>query len=335
MSGKQYEVLSICNALVDILYEVPDSVLKSHQLTPGIMHLVDSDTQAKLLKSLSGQHPQIELGGSALNATRTLAQLGLQTYFVGMVGHDELGGKILDRLDELGIDARIEKIKEPTGSCVVLITPDGERTMVTSLGASCHYDENIVPHDKIGKSNILFFTGYQWSTPHQRNAIEKAVETARRSNTLVAFDVADPFMVKQWGQDFRDFIATKADIVFSNAQETAELYPGMKVEEIGAKLAKAGKTVVIKLGAEGAYVAGPSLSEKISAFKVKVVDTTAAGDMFAAGFLYGLSQKWDLRKSTQAAAYIASDVISRIGARVSELALKHTREGSWERTLSL
>ena len=314
------DVLSICNALVDILVEVSDAEFESLGIEKGIMHLVDSKRQHELIHKFKDHQWSFELGGSAMNTTRALAALGSKTTFFGMVGKDEYGSMITDRMNLLGINSQVSKTSdEPTGSCAVLITPDGERTMNTCLGASCHYHEGVIPHDAITNSKILHFTGYQWSTEHQKRAVLAAIKTAKENGTVVSFDVADPFMVRNCREDFIEVIKDHADIVFANREEASELY-GTDPEQAGQEIAKTGAIAVIKLGAKGGVIFDPKTNKRIDVAPVetKVIDTTAAGDMFAGGFLYGYTQDKSLAECGQLAALLASDVISRIGARLSD-----------------
>lgn len=306
-------VLSICNALIDILVEVDNDEFSALGIEKGVMHLVDASTQHKLLSRFADHKLSYELGGSAMNTTRTLAALGIDTMFFGTVGKDDFGTKILSRMADLGITSRVELTSEPTGSCAILITPDGERTMNTCLGASSHYHDELVPHEDIRKASILHFTGYQWSTDHQRHAVKNAIKTAKEFGTKVSFDVADPFVVRAFGEDFRQTIIDSADIVFANAQEARDLY-GCEPAEAAKIIADSGAVAVIKLGSKGALIRSGNDEYKIAPVTTTVVDTTAAGDMFAAGFLYGYIKQFPHEQSGAIAARLASEVISKIGA---------------------
>lgn len=316
---KTLDVVGICNALVDILIEVQEDDIKTLGLKKGVMHLVDAPAQKKLLEYFNGRDHAVELGGSAMNAIRTLASLGRKTAFAGMVANDSFGERIKGRMQELGITGTLGHSSEPTGSCVILITPDGERTMNTHLGASRLYTDAQVPADHIRAGRILHFCGYQWDTDGQKSAIKKSVTLAKEHETLISFDVADPFVVDRNRDEFARVIREDADIVFSNREEAKMLYGSP--EKAAEEIADAGAIAVIKLGADGAMVRKGRDVHMIKPVPTKVVDTTAAGDMFAAGFLYGLSCGKPLDICGQMAATAASDVISRIGAKVSETAL--------------
>lgn len=322
---KTIDVVGICNALVDILVEAHERDIENLALTKGVMHLVDSPRQAEVLKALDGKSQTIELGGSALNAIRTLAALGKKTAFAGMVGPDHFGKKIAGRMQELGIQAHLGETDEATGSCVILITPDGERTMNTHLGASRLYDERQVPHREIAAAKIVHFCGYQWDTDGQKRAIKHAISTAREHQTLVSFDVADPFVVGRYRDDFLDVIRADADIVFANREEAKMLW-GSGPEDAARRIADADAIAVIKLGAEGALIRRGDETIKVPPVPTKVVDSTAAGDMFAAGFLHGMTSGLSLQQCGLLAATAASDVISRVGAVISTPTLERLHQ---------
>ena len=318
---KKHDITAVCNALVDVLYEVPFTTLTDLQLTRGIMHLVDSRRQAEVLAHLRGLDHTIELGGSAMNAIRTLAALGLKTCFAGVVGKDDFGGRIQARMKQLHIDSRLSVIDhEATGSCIILITPDGERTMNTHLGASRLYDHNHIPDADVANSKALHVGGYQWDTDGQKGGILKALESARKGNAIISFDLADPFVVERHRDDFHRIITEHADIVFTNKEEARLMYQATP-EEAARKIAEAGAIAVVKVGAEGAIVRDGEMTFKIEPYPTRVMDTTAAGDMFAAGFLFGHLKGKDHALCGKMGAYLASDVISRIGATISEAAL--------------
>jgi sugar/nucleoside kinase (ribokinase family) len=342
---KSIDCISVCNALMDVLIPTEDADLKTLGLNKGVMHLVDSarqqfvhdyyaakastksNTSTGINSEInSGINSEInsgitqteELGGSSLNAIRTLASLGHKTHFSGMINNDVFGKRIEERLNDLGIHANLHKhTSEATGTCLILISPDGERTMNTNLGASRLYSKNLVPDSEIRAARIFHFSGYQWDTPEQKDAIKTAISIAKASNTLVSFDIADPFVVSRNRADFEKIIREDADIVFANREEAKLLFESTP-ESAASKIAQLGKTAVVKLGAEGALVAKDGFMEKVSPVKTNVVDTTGAGDMFAAGFLHGILIKSDLRECGFFGATLASDVISRFGATLSK-----------------
>jgi len=323
---KKYDVVAICNALVDILVEAQDADLSALELKKGVMHLVDDARQAQVLARFRGRDQTVELGGSAMNAIRTLAALKLKTAFAGAVGTDEFGLRIRTRLHQLGIVGKLQENNTvATGSCVILVTADGERTMNTNLGASRVYNETIVPHQEIADAKILHFCGYQWDTDQQKAAIRAAIKTAKSKDTLLSFDLADPFVVDRHRAELIEIIENDADIVFSNREEARLLY-NTTAEDAAKRIAATKAIAVVKLGADGAMICKGDEVIRVGAKKTHVVDTTAAGDMFAAGFLYGYLNGVPLARCGEIAAHLAADVISRLGATVSDSALAVAEE---------
>jgi sugar/nucleoside kinase (ribokinase family) len=322
---KSYDITSVCNALMDVLIEISEEDLRTLGLTKGVMHLVDSERQLKVLHHFKDKPRVTELGGSAMNAIRTLAQLGHKTVFAGMVNDDEFGLHIRDRMKTLGIKSYLGgHSEESTGTCLILITPDGERTMNTNLGASRLYNPTHIPHDEIARSHVFHFCGYQWDTSDQKSALTSSIKTAHENNTIISFDLADPFVVDRNRIDFIDLIQSEADIVFANKEEACLLF-NTSPEDTARRIAATGSIAVIKLGSEGALVAKGSDEFRIAPVKTKVIDTTAAGDMFAAGFLHGFLRGKPIPVCGQVAAVLASDVISRVGAIISDDALSVAR----------
>ena len=312
---KEFDIAAVCNALVDVLYKVTDEQLEDLKLQKGMMTLASPEAQKKLHDYL-GKPDNTELGGSSMNAIRGLAGLGCKTAFAGMVGRDDFGQTIHKRMEELKITNHLGDCEEATGTCIVLVTPDGERTMHTCLGASRLYDESHIPQE-ISKSKIFHFCGYQWDTEEQKKAIHKAIKIAHESDTLISFDVADPFVVQNHREEFKTLIQNGVDIVFANEEESKLLY-NLSPEDTAACIAKTGATAVIKLGSKGAIVQQGDQVIRIDPVPTEVIDTTGAGDMFAAGFLWGMSQQRPLDQCGKAAASLASDTIRHLGATLSD-----------------
>ncbi len=314
---KKYDILTICNALVDILYHAKEEDLRHFNMAKGCMSLVDAQQQKEILNYLGGREAAIELGGSSLNVIRTLAMLHKKTVFAGMLSVDRYGREIHKRLAELQIKSHLRDTdQDATGTCVILVTEDGERTMNTHLGASRLYDIDIVPEQDIKQSRIFHFSGYQWDSEQQKQAILKALHVAKEAGCLISFDLADPFVVKHNKKDFSRVINEFANIVFANEEESRLLFD-LSPEETARKIAAAGKTAVVKLGARGAVIGTESALIPVAVVPTTVVDTTGAGDMFAAGFLYGWLSQLRLEDCGKLASLLASDVISRYGAKLS------------------
>lgn len=324
---KTLDVTTICNALVDILTTVEDSFLDRWQLRKALMHLTSPAKQQELLAALAGKDFKLELGGSSLNCIRALALMGRKTAFAGMIADDDFGSRIAGRLGDLNIASHLKvdsRSKDAaTGSCLVLITPDGERTMNTCLGSSVFFDESIIPQDDIEDSKIFHFCGYQWDSPSQKAAIRRAMEIAKKAGTLISFDLADPFVVEKNREEFIGLVKDHADIVFANEQEAQLLLNLGDAQRHCSTLADWGCMAAVKVGAKGAYVAAAGETPTaIRPYPTQVHDTTAAGDLFAAGFLFGLTGNESVETSGRIGASLAADVITRLGADLSQEALR-------------
>jgi sugar/nucleoside kinase (ribokinase family) len=315
---KKYDVISICNALVDLVYQATEIELIQFKLSKGHMNLVEKEKQLAILRHFAGRDTTVELGGSSLNAMRALAMLRKKTVFAGMLAHDHYGLVLRKRMEELQIKPILHYTDEDaTGTCVVLVTKDGERTMNTHLGASRLYTKDIIPTEELQESRIFHVSGYQWDTEAQKETITLALNLAKEASCEISLDLADPFVVKRNSKDFSRLIEDHADIVFANEEESKLLY-GTNVDETAKRIVEAGAIAVIKLGARGALIKSATETVKVDPVPTDLVDTTGAGDMFAAGFLYGYLSHFTLEKSGQIAAYLASDVISRYGAHLSD-----------------
>lgn len=336
---KHIDVTSICNALIDIVYEVSEEELKVFNITKGHMHLIDSKDQSKLLEYFKGKHTKVEIGGSSLNAIRALALLNKKTSFTGIVAKDKFGDEIQDRFNDLEILNNLSiSGKGSTGTSQVMVTPDGERTMSTYLGASCLLTPDLIPVNDIKNSKVLHVSGYQWGSPEQISTAETAMRIAKASGCMVSFDLADPMVVNANKETFVKIIEDYADIVFANEEE-AKLLFNMSHEKTAKKIDSLGAIAAIKLGSKGSYIFSKEQSFYQDIVPVSVVDTTAAGDMYAAGFLYGIVSQMSLKNCAATAASLASDVISTYGATlstkiISEVLNKETKSSSDDMTIN-
>lgn len=321
---KTIDVSTVCNALMDILVDASETDLQHFGLSKGIMHLVDQHRQIEILSYLSSHSQTVELGGSSLNALRALNALGRRTLFAGSISDDEFGHAIKARMNELEIEHRLGVTSGGTGTCVILITPDGERTMNTCLGASRLYGGQIIPHQEIAQSKVFHFCGYQWDSEGQKQGISEALSTAKRNGTLVSFDLSDPFVVRANRDAFIKVITDYPGIVFCNEEESRLLFE-TSPEDAAQRISQLGAIAVVKLGAKGALIQKGDTKLRVEPVSTQVVDTTAAGDMFAGGFLYGFTGGYDLQTCGKMAATLASDVISRYGARLSANAINDVR----------
>jgi sugar/nucleoside kinase (ribokinase family) len=314
---RSIDVTSVENALVDLLLRADDAGLRSIGLKKGVMQLVDSDEQRRVLGALGSNAPEVELGGSAANALRGLATLGARVCYSSVVGPDPYGEAFARRLEELRIVNRLQKSSTATGTCLVAVTPDGERTMNTHLGACRDYRREFVPVEEIRNSRIFFTTGYCWDTANQIEAVEFAISEAVAAGTRVALDVADPFAVHRSRSAF-DVLMAKGHVhvLFANAEE-ARMLVDCQGAAAATRLCERVEIAVVKDGAGGAYVGSRGEVLHIPVYPTTVVDTTGAGDMFAGGFLYGLVRGHSLEVCGKIGSKLASDVIASMGVRLS------------------
>jgi len=317
MSRKAVDVLAIGNAIVDVIADADDPFLDRHGMAKGSMRLVDADEAQRLYDDMG---PARELsGGSAANTVAGLAALGLKAGFIGQLGEDELGEIFAHDIRSLGVefDTPPRRDAGPTGRCLIVVTPDAQRTMSTFLGAAQRLDRGSVDAERIAAAAILYLEGYLWDPPEPRAAMEAAIDHARSSDTKVAFTLSDGFVVERHRADFLRLIDEgKIDILFANEIEFLHLAHETDLEPAIAKFAPKVATLVVTRSEKGALAFADGKHAKVPAQPVKrLVDTTGAGDLFAAGFLAGQARGKSLEDSLRLGAIAASEVIQHYGAR--------------------
>jgi sugar/nucleoside kinase (ribokinase family) len=314
---RELDVTGIENALLDLLVRVDDDAIEAIGLVKGTMRLVASDEQLKILARVHGYDPETEAGGSCANVLRTISRLGGRTCYSSAVARDDAGNAFLSGLaDSKVVDRCVRLDHGSTGTSVILVTPDGERTMNTHLGVCREYAREHVPHDAIRASRIFFTTAYIWDTPNQIEAIEEALETARAAGCRLAIDLADPFAIERSRERILEHFARGFDLVFANAEE-GRIMTGLGVEGAARKLAETIRVAVVTDGARGAFIVSGNEEIHVPARRVEVVDTTGAGDCFAAGFLYGLIRDQPLATCGEIATILAADTITHLGVKLS------------------
>jgi sugar/nucleoside kinase (ribokinase family) len=323
--NRDLDVSTVENALVDLLVRANDDHISKLNLVKGAMRLVSPEEQRAVLSQVGSLKPEVEVGGSAANVLRALALLGGKGSYSSVVGHDEYGKSFAARLESLTIKNRLVYQAGPTGTCVVLVTDDGERTLNTHLGVCTSYKEEHLPHDDIASSKVFFTTGYAWDTKNQKDALRKAIRHATESGTIVALDVADAFVIERSGDELRAVIEESVDIVFANAVE-AKMLVGATGEEGAKRLGQRVALAVVKDGPGGSYIAYGGSVLHVAAPQVAVVDTTGAGDFYAGGFLYGLTQHLPLDVCGAIATLMGSDTVQHLGVRHSSDVVERVRE---------
>jgi sugar/nucleoside kinase (ribokinase family) len=312
----RYDVAAIGNALVDVVSRTDDDFLQKHAIDKGTMTLVDAERSAAIYKNLG---PAIETsGGSAANTAAGIASFGGRPAFMGKVHADQFGTVFKHDLESQGVHFATPLMNEgdPTGRCLVLVTPDAQRSMCTYLGSAVSFGPEDVEEDIIAASDIVYLEGYLFDRPQAKAGFRHAAKLAHQHGKRLALSLSDPFCVNRHREDFRNLVRDEVDILFANQHEIEALY---ETQDLNAAVATArGECgiVVATRGEKGAIIAqGKELVEVPAVPPVKLVDTTGAGDLFAAGFLFGLTQGRDLAQSGMLGARAASEVISDYGPR--------------------
>ena len=308
------KILGIGNAIVDVICKVDDKYLSENGLTKSTMKLVDEIEFKKLLSTLRIE--DTVSGGSVANSIVGLSQLGNDVGFIGKVNDDDLGQKYEDGLKKENVDYFYQKRKEklPTGTCLILITPDSERTMCTFLGTAGKINENDVDINSIKNSELTFLEGYLWDEGEPKSAFDKAI----KSSNKVAMSLSDLFCVERHKQHFLDLVKNKLDITFANEQEVTSLIGAKNFEEVVSFSQKLEKLIVITRGEKGSIaIIKNEVTEFESKKNLKIVDLTGAGDLFAAGYLHGYINNLTIRESLEKGTDMSSKIIQKIGARLS------------------
>jgi sugar/nucleoside kinase (ribokinase family) len=317
MSEHQYDVIAIGNAIVDVMAPCTDELIERLGMQRGGMTLIDAD-QAGTLYEAMGPAKEIS-GGSAANTLAGLAALGAKCAFIGQVAGDQLGEVFAHDIRAVGIDfdTPAREGEPPTARCLIFVTPDGQRTMNTFLGASQFLPASALDDSLIAKGRVLYLEGYLWDPEEPREAMRRAIEAARGAGRQIAFTLSDAFVISRYADDFRALIADGLiDILFANETELAAL-TGMDDFEAGlAQLSPEVPVLVVTRGEQGAVAVAKGERAAVEAEPVeRVVDTTGAGDLFAAGFLFGHVRDRSLEECLWLGAVCAAEVISHYGAR--------------------
>jgi sugar/nucleoside kinase (ribokinase family) len=310
-------VYGIGNPLIDIFVRVSDEELALLGLHKGTMHLIDEGRRGELLGVIGGRESSYGCGGSCPNTMVALASFGVRAALGGKISDDRFGSIYRDQLEKTGVISCLKNGSLPTGSSIILISPDSERTMNTFLGANRQFGPEDVDRGAIAEADFFHFTGYMWDTENQKEAILLGIDLAREAGTRVVFDVADPFAVSRNRDAFLRLIEEKADIVFANSEEARLLFDHYDARECARSLGRICATGVVKNGKKGSFVAAEGEILAIPVKGKEPVDTTGAGDMYAAGFLLGLSGGRSLYDSGLMASFLAGEIVRKRGAQFS------------------
>ena len=316
MPGQSFDVIAIGNAIVDVLAHADDSFLDAHGMVSGSMQLIDEPTAHQIYAAMG---PGIEIsGGSAANTAAGLASLGARVGFVGRVRDDELGEVFAHDIRAAGVEFRSQpaSVGPATARCLILMTTDAQRTMNTFLGASSLISPADIDESFVGGAEIVFCEGYLWDLPEAQAALAKAMDAARAAGRKVAFTLSDSFCVDRHRAEFLDLAEHRVDILFANEAEICSLYQVDSFDEAAAAVAGHCEIACLTRSDQGSViVTSDGHRIEVPAHPVEVVDSTGAGDLYAAGFLFGLTQGDDLERCARMGSLAAAEVISHVGAR--------------------
>jgi sugar/nucleoside kinase (ribokinase family) len=328
MTDARYDVIGIGNAIVDIIGRCDEAFLAEVGVAKGSMRLVDADEIKKIYSTMG---PAVEIsGGSAANTIAGIASFGGSAAFIGTVANDEFGRIFSHDIRSIGVTFTAPPIADgaPTSRSLILVTPDGERTMNTFLGISTSLGEAQLDLEMIRAASILYLEGYLFDEPQAKQAFRSALQAAKSAGRKTALTLSDGFCVDRHRGEFLDLIRSGIDILFANESEIKSLYQTESFELAAQNARQDAKLAVLTRSGKGSEIHGEGQSIKIAPFPVEeVVDTTGAGDLYAAGFLFGYARGLHLEISGQLASLAASEIISHIGARpsvsLSEFARQH------------
>ncbi len=312
-----FDVIGIGNAIVDVIIAVSDTFLLEHSIAKSVMTLVDEVHAARLIAA--AENPVESSGGSAANTMAGLASFGSKTWFIGKVRHDRLGDAFARDLARIGVyyETAMAKTGPTTACCIIAVTPDGHRSMNTYLGACRELTPNDIDAARIASGGVLYVEGYLWDDERSKAAIRKAIMAARTSGRKVAFTLSDPFCVGRYRSEFLHLLRSDIDILFANEEEAKTLFGVADFQSALEQARDWPGTAVLTRSEKGCVVAAPAGEiHVLEADPVsRVVDTTGAGDQFAAGFLHGLARGFDLASCARLGSLAAAEVISHYGGR--------------------
>jgi sugar/nucleoside kinase (ribokinase family) len=319
-----YEIIGISHPLIDICIEVDELLINKFNLKKGQFNLVDSAEITTILSEIDTTKSKIQLGGSVSNTLAGLNLLGVKVAEYGKIGTDKYGELIKKDKEEKQIGDFLSKHELPTGTVINLITPDAERTFAVCLGAATELNEQDIKDDDLKKTKIIHFTGYELESPKVKLAIRKAIGIAKEKNILISLDLADPGVVQRNLIELKSFIKNNVDILFANEEEAIE-FTGKSPEKALDVLGEIVDYAIVKIGDKGSYikVSHSGNTFKIKPYKITPKDTTGAGDMYAAGILYGILNNLEMEKAGEIASYSSAKIVENIGARLEKLDITH------------
>ena len=317
MVDKNFDIVGIGNSIVDVIADIDDQYLVEHDIRKGLMSLVDLESVKKISNNL--EIKTTVSGGSVANSIVCLAQNKIKTAFIGKVGKDEMGDKFVEGLtkEQVHFANTAQSDEAETGRCVVMVSPDAQRTMSTYLGISQKLNSQDINEEVIKNSSITYLEGYLWDLDDAQIAIKKATECAKNNGKKVAFSVSDVFCIERFRESFRKLVEDDADIVFANEEEAKALFEVDNLNAAIDQMKSLNKIFAITRGENGAQIILDNESIAIEPERIeKLVDTTGAGDIFAAGFLLEYINNKTLQECGNKGVKLASQIIQKYGARL-------------------
>ncbi len=315
----KYDIFGIGNALMDFLIEIRDDEFVELDLNKGQFHMIKGEESKELLKKLEKHKIKLAPGGSSANTLYGVSLLGGSVVFCGKVGKDKHGDIYEEKIVKGKVKSNLARCdKDMTGHAITFITPDSERTFAVHLGASINLAKEDLFFDDIKDSKIIHVEGYQLEDKNLRDVSMHAIEFAKKNGVKISIDLGDPGVVSRNKKDVEEIIGRYADIVFANEEE-AKAFTGKEGVEALNEIGKTADIVVVKIGKDGSLVKKGDDVYKIEGVKARAVDTTGAGDMYAAGFLYGLSKGYGMKVCGDLGSYFAARVVERVGARLDSI----------------
>jgi len=311
-----YDVYGVGNSLVDIQARIQDSLLTQLEFSKGVMTLVDEATQVRVLSALDGVTLHRCAGGSAANTISGLAEFGGRGAYAGKLGYDELGQVWLKDMRDLGVACSVPQAAGQTGTCVCLITEDAQRTMLTHLGLSATLGPDDIDEAEIAQSKYVYIEGYLFTNESTTAAAMKAIELAKKHGVKVAFTVSDPFLIAINRDLFWQLIEGPVDLLFCNLEEARSLTGLSDPIDCAQKIHQHAADVALTLGADGSLLMHDSRIVPIAGVPVNAIDTTGAGDMYASGILYGITNGLSWPQSGHLASQASARIVSQMGARL-------------------
>ncbi|MBT3478116.1 MAG: adenosine kinase [Candidatus Marinimicrobia bacterium] len=315
MNSNRPKIYGIGNPLIDVVISAKDDDINALGLDKGVMHLVDEDRQKEILDYFKDSSVIYHPGGSAPNTLLACAGLGVSALIAGKIGKDHFGDVYTQQAKEFGVISGLVKGNGSTGSSIILVTPDGERTMNTHLGMCREFSEDDIDGNQLAYAKFFYFTGYMWDTESQKSAIISAISIAKKNDIKIVFDVADPFAVNRNKDEFLTMIQNDVDLVFANQSELAILFETDDYKKSADLLGEIVQMAGIKLGKKGSLVINNGEQSISPPRPITAVDSTGAGDMYAAGFLTALSNGCDSFRAGEIGGYLAEEIIQGPGAQ--------------------